>query len=1115
MLQLITGKAGTGKTAMLMDAIAKEMAAGSKSILIVPEQYSHQAERELCALCGSKVSLYAEVLTFTGLARWVDRQLGSGDPVVLDKGGQLLCMALALELVYAQLRVYGSARKRAALQNQLLEAVTELKTACISQEELLSAAADCDGLLADKLYDMALIFGAYDAVVSGGRADPTDRLTRLAERIPDAGMGNIRVFIDGFTDFTGQQLRVIDALLGSGCEVTVCLTCDSTQLDNEVFAIPRSTLRSLKRIAEEQGVEWKEVRKTAEREETALDFFCDHMFTYTRQRMTDASDSIRLYAGDSIADECEFAAAQAIAFVRETGCRWRDIAVAVRGFEHYETLLDSTFRKYGVPLYMTKKSALLSKPLAQLIEAAYEIVTGGWDAEDVFTYLRTGLTGMERGDCDVLENYVLLWDLRGTAWTRESDWRLHPQGYEENYSPEDNALLRRVNALRRSVAAPLAVFEQETKAAATGHEHVMALVQLLENLGVDRVLEQRAAQLEEEGYPQQAAECEKIWEITLSALEQFDGILGETEMDRDRFSQLLLMMLRQYDVGTIPIAVDRVSAGEMDRMRRRNLKHLIVLGASDGNLPRPEDSGGVFSGDDRSRLLEVGLDLGTCGDAELWREFGLIYNCLTLPKETLTMTYPAGGDNRPSVVMNRAKALFEKEIQYIDPLECKMAAHDSALELAAFSLRDSAGTAAASAASYFEETDGQRLALLHQAAEQLRGSLSRDGVRNLYGNTLRLSASRIDKFNSCPFSYFMEYGLKAKPRKAASFAPPEMGTFMHYVLENVARDVTELGGFGAVSERELHRLTELYIGQYISQFLNDFKEKTPRFIYLFKRLTKDVRAVVDDMAAELRKSDFVPLDFELNFGDPQNIPPMEIGSGEASMTLTGIADRVDGWVHEGKLYLRVVDYKTGKKEFKLSDIWYGMNLQMLLYLFTLEQFGEQRYGKEVVPAGVLYVPAFHKNIVGQNNLSDEEIMKEQRKKHLRSGLILNDPKVIEAMERGGEYEYIPVAAVKKMGDVPKALASAERMGVLAKHIDKTLQKLAAELKGGTIAAAPYYKNKQTTACSYCQYQEVCCFEDGQRGEEYRYQPDIPASKVWQMMEGTKEGGGNDGEIYTD
>jgi len=1110
MLKVITGKAGTGKTAMLMNGIAENVAAERKSILIVPEQYSHQAERELCALCGSRVSLHAEVLTFTGLARWIDRQLGSGDPVTLDKGGQLLCMALAVDMVYAQLRVYGGVRKRAALQRQLLEAVTELKTACISQEELLRVAGDCDGILADKLYDMALIFGAYDAVVSGGRADPTDKLTRLAERIPDADMGHIHIFIDGFTDFTGQQLRVIRGLLESGCEITVCLTCDVNNIANEVHAIPRSTLRTLKRIAEECGVEVQTVEKTAEHEQTALKFFSDHMFTYTRERMEDAGNAVRLYVGDSAADECEFAAAQAIAFVRDTGCRWRDIAVAVRGFDGYETLLDSVFRKYGVPLYMTKKTPLISKPLAQLIAAAYEIIGGGWDAEDVFTYLRTGLTGMDQNDCDVLENYVLLWDLRGSAWTREADWRLHPAGYEENYSPEDNAVLRRVNALRRSVAAPLTAFGEETKAAVTAHEQVMALVHLLETLEVDKILEQRAARLEQEGYPQQAAECEKIWEMILSALEQFDGILGETEMDADRFAQLFLLMLSQYDVGTIPIAVDRVAAGEMDRMRRRNLKHLIVLGASDGNLPRPEENSGVFSADDRSRLLEVGLDLGTCGDAELWREFGLIYNCLTLPKETLTMTYPAGGENRPSVVMSRAKALFEKEIQPIDPLQCKMEAYDSALELAAFSLRGDSAAAAASAAGYFRETDEEKLELLYRAAEQSRGRLSREGVRKLYGSTLRLSASRIDRFNSCPFSYFMEYGLKAKPRKAASFAPPEMGTFMHYVLEHVARDAMEQGGFAAISEQELHRLTDYYIGEYISQFLNDFKEKSPRFIYLFRRLTKDVRAVVDDMAAELRKSSFAPLDFELNFGDPENIPPMEIGSGEASMTLTGIADRVDGWVHEGKLYLRVVDYKTGEKEFSLSDIWYGMNLQMLLYLFTLEKWGEQRYGKEVVPAGVLYVPAFHKNVVGQDNLTDEQIAKEQRKKHMRSGLILQDDAVIEAMESGENYEFIPVAVKKRGSDVPEALATAQQLGVLAKHIDKTLQDLAAELKGGSIAASPYYKNKQKNACGYCQYKEVCCFEDGQREESYRYLPDIPAGKVWQMMEECEEGGEQDG-----
>ncbi len=1106
MLQVIIGKAGTGKTARMMREISVRVEGEVRSILIVPEQYSHQAERELCALCGNSVSLYAEVLTFTGFARWVDHQLGSGEPVTLDKGGQLLCMALAVEMVYSQLRMYGGARRRAALQSQLLEAVTECKTACVTPEELLGAAEHCEGVLADKLHDMALVLAAYDTVISGGRADPTDKLTRLAERIEEADVAHIRFYIDGFTDFTAQQLRIIDALLGKGCDVTVCLTCDPHDGANEVFAIPRATLGLLERAARERGQQFDTVVCGSEREPTPLEFYCDNLFTYTRDRMEDSENALRLYTADSMAEECAFAAAKCVELVRDTGCRWRDIAVAVRGFDAYEMQLTAAFRRCGVPLYLTKRTSVMEKPLVQLIASAYEIIGGGWDPDDVFGYLRTGLTGMSAADCDLLESYVLLWNLRGNAWLREGDWRMHPKGYEENYTPADEEVLRRVNVLRRTVAAPLKAFAEETEAAEDGHGQVKALVHLVETLGVDRLLAVRGDLLEEAGYSQQAEECEKLWEITLTALEQFDSILGNTATDTDSFSRLFLMMLNRYDVGTIPIGVDRVGVGELDRMRRRNLRHLIVLGADDEHLPRPAEGGGVFTVDDRSRLLEAGLDLGTCGEAELWREFGLIYNCLTLPKESLTLCYSTNGETRPSIVFNRAKALFDKTAERVDPARCRAVSPAGTLELAAFSLRDGAEPMALAAAEYVRETQGEQLELLYHAAEQSRGRLSSEGVRNLYGDTLRLSASRIDRFNSCPFSYFMEYGLKAKPRQAAAFAPPEMGTFMHYVLEHVAKDAGALGGFDQVDDHTLRQLTDKHIGEYISRFMDDFKEKSPRFVYLFRRLTKDVRAVVSDMAAELRKSSFVPLDFELNFGDENNIPPMVIGEGEASLTLTGIADRVDGWVHEGKLYLRVVDYKTGKKEFALSDIWHGMNLQMLLYLFTLEKFGEQRYGMEVVPAGVLYVPAFHKNLVEKNKLSDEEIAARQQKKHLRSGLLLNDETVLQAMEAGSEYEFLPVTVKKRGSSVPDALATAQQLGVLAGHIEQTLQKLAAELGGGSIAAAPSFKSARNNACVYCQYKGMCGFEDGERGEHCRPMKSLPTEQVWTMMEGERGNG---------
>lgn len=1102
MLKIITGRAGTGKTSQLMEQIRLDLEQETQSLLLVPEQYSHAAERELARICGPRLSLYTEVLSFTGLCRWMDRRLGSGEQPSLDKGGRLLCMALAIDQAFPQLRLYGSARKRVTLQSQLLQAVTELKTACITPEDLLEAAGQCGGILEDKLRDLALLSALYDGVVSAGHTDPADRLTRLADRIPAADMGGIRIYLDGFTDFTRQQRNILGALLDAGCDLTVCLTCDPDTPEDEVFAISLTTLRMLCRLAEERGIPVEQTHLTAAAPQSPLTFFGDHLFSYLRQPPQSAEGQIILHSADSVAEECEFAAAQAIRLVRETGCRWRDIAVAVRGFDAYEPLLDSAFRKYGVPLYLTKKADLLSKPLPQLIFSAYEILSGGWDPDDVFSYLRTGLTGISPEDCDALENYVLLWDLRGNAWTRESDWSLHPSGYSDVWTEEDRALLRRLNQLRRTVARPLMVFAQAVETADTAHTQAEALAQLLDQLQTAQALEQQADALEAEGYPQQAAECAGLWEVTLTALEQFDSLLAEMEMDGETFAKLFALMLSQYEIGTIPIAVDRVSAGDMDRMRRRNLRHLIVLGASDANLPRAEESSGIFSQEDRMQLLENGLDLGSCGEAELWREFTLIYHCLTLPKQTLTLTYPNNGDSRPSIVMNRAAALFDLPILPIDAGQTKLQSRDSALELAAFSLRETvAEPDALAAAAYFREEEPEKFALLESAADQSRGQLSRRAVELLYGEKPRLSASRIDRFASCRFAYFLQYGLKAKPRQPAAFAPPEMGTFMHYVLEHVAWAVMEQGGFPSVTEETLHQLTDEAVERYTKEYLNDFREKSPRFIYLFRRLISTVRAVVDDMAAELRLSQFEPLSFELDFGNPDLIPPMEIGSGDGSLVLTGIADRVDGWEHDGKLYLRVVDYKTGKKEFSLSDVWYGMNLQMLLYLFTLEKHGPQLYGKPVVPAGVLYIPAFDKAVSSPTDLSDEEIAQEKAKQRMRSGLILQDEAVITAMEAGEEHKYLPVTVKKRGSSVPDALATAEQLGLLARHIDDTLQKLAGELKAGSIAADPYYKGQQKNACMFCDYADACYFEEGKHGDVRRYLPNLPATKVWTMMEG--------------
>ena len=573
-------------------------------------------------------------------------------------------------------------------------------------------------------------------------------------------------------------------------------------------------------------------------------------------------------------------------------------------------------------------------------------------------------------------------------------------------------------------------------------------------------------------------------------------------MDSGEFSRLFTLMLSKYDIGTIPVSLDRVSAGDFDRNRRRSIKHLIVLGASDQRLPRTDDEAGVFSPEERERLLEMQLELGAGGESELWREFSLIYTCLTMPSESLTMLCPVadtqGAELRPAFVFNRAKALFGLSVMNASLSDARMSAPAPALGLAAQSMHGGDGRARA-AAEYFAESDPARFASLEAAANMSRGRLSSVAVEKLYGQRLRLSASRIDKFASCRFAYFCQYGLRAKPYEPAAFRPPEIGTFMHYVLEKTAREVKRRGGFAAVDDKTLRELCERFTAQYVSEELNDFNEKSRRFVYLFNRLCGDVWRVVEDMAAELRRSDFEPLDFELDFSDAREMPPVELGGGEDSLVLSGIADRVDGWYHDGKLYLRVVDYKTGRKEFSMSDVWYGMGLQMLLYLFALEADGGGRYDCAVLPAGVMYVPARSRILSMPRDADDESVSAERAKEQRRSGLVREDAALIEAWERGDDKRYIPVKfrAGKPSAD---SLASAERLGLLDRHIKKTLAGMAKQLRQGSIAADPFYRGQQENACLNCDYFDACHFSDGENGESCRYTPKLSAEKVWALME---------------
>ena len=1102
MLTLVLGRAGTGKTAFVMEDVKRRMDAGETGLLlIVPEQYSHDAERLLCGICGDKLSLHGETLSFTRLCGRVFTEAGGAPGRIIDAGGQILIMHRALETVAHKLRVYGKTGMRAELVKKLLDTVRELKSLGMSPEKLEQTAIKASKHLADKLHDISLILGAYNSILHMHGADPADRLAMLADMIGGSGIGEQgHIYFDGFNDFTAQEVRVIRELLRKDAGVTVCLTldpgatADAEAGDSEIFELPRNTADNFRKLAEEYGVEVGTVVMGAgSREQGAGDreqgtgamaakaeelrFLERHLFGFDRAAFPGQCDAIELYAAPTKYEECEYAAHHIRELVRE-GYRWRDVGVMARNWDEYGSVCENVFEKYGVPFFAGGREDVTEKPPVAFIDAALEVAASGFEYRPVFRFIKTGLAGITTDDCSELENYVIKWRIRGALWARE--WILPPPGYNER---DHVFALERLNCLRRKLTEPLFRLRDGIKGVTEADAKLRALFAFFEDMALPERLAEKTAMFEKRGETRLADEYAQLWEIVRSALDQSHTILDNTRLSAVEFRKLFILTLSSYDVGVIPVSLDRTAIGGIAMNRRRDLKCLIVLGATDENMPMLSGSAGAFSDNEREELAGLGAELPSGPQERLSREMNMLYCALAMPSHRLIVTYPTAGE-RPSIIVKRIKAMFGIPEKRLREEEYMSAAPAPCFELAAlFGNTNSSGIAAA-AREYFRNGDKEAKMRLTEADEIVhagRGRLSEAAARSLYGGELSLSATRVDRYYSCPFAHFLYNGLRLAPRVVSRFDAPEAGTFMHYVLEGVSRGIKDTTGFKNADEETGRALTSGMIEKYAREELFGFEGKNERFIYLFRRLEDDVQRVVHDMLSELRRSDFEPLAFELRL-EPRG----------------GVADRVDGWSHNGKRYLRVIDYKTGRKTFDLTEILYGRNMQLLIYLFALKEHGNPLSGGEIVPSGALYMPARDVILKAARNTGGEELAKLRERELRRGGLILDDPDVIEAMENGDEKKYLPVKTSKDGGVGGESLVNAGQMALLSKHVGHMLRGASNGILGGNMECSPYYKSENDNACLYCDYHTVCGFDES-AGDRYRYAMKLKADEVWERL----------------
>lgn len=1055
MLTLVYGKDWTTNRNYILNMIAQDVAlCKPRRILIVPELISHETERRLCSVAGDTCSRYAEVVSFTRLTNRICDWAGAGIRECLDNGGRLIAMAAAVRQLHSKLKAYAALETKPEFLSALVDAVDEFKRCCISPADLSNAAQNSHGSFAQKLEELSLLLESYEAVCQQGKADPRDLLNWGLELLQDSTFSQNHVFyIDGFPDFTLQNLAVIEHFIINAPHVVISMNCDKPGSASLAFSKAAETAKKLLRIAEQNNVEIKLIHvPTAQ---TPLTPVCEKLFQGAILAKIPSENTLLVTQANSIYEECVLAAERINSLI-QGGSRYKEISLVCADLPKYRNALIMQMNLCKIPTYIAGTDDILDKPVILTVLTALDAALGGLETKDILCYLKSGLSPLSLDGCDKIENYTLMWSIQGKQWL--NDWTLHPEGLREIWTEQNQLDLDALNTARSMAITPIDHLREAFRKAQTLHQQIEALYGFFKEIHLREKLSELAADMDAVKDNRSAQILNQLWEILLSALEQMDALLGHTHWSDDSFIRLFRLLLSQYDVGTIPPSLDMVMVGSVSAMRCQQVKHLIVLGAAEGCFPGYGSVSGILSDQERNTLRNMGIPLTGGASDGLEIEFSEIYSVFSGACETAYISCLSG----QSSFIYRRIAQMAGGIQEVRDVLGAAAADPT--ESAAYLCRHKQPNIAKSLGL----TD--RYTYIKQRSEHTVGSISEDGIRALYGNKLNLSASQVDKQADCRFAYFLKYGLRASEQKPVSVDPAEFGTFVHAVLEQTGRDICKMGGFKSVGLSETLEIAGKYAEAYIASHFSQVDSE--RITYLFQRNNRELMMVVEELWSELQESSFEPVDFELGFGDQQQLPAISISSNHMDASLRGFVDRVDIWKDKDRNYYRVVDYKTGKKDFDYCDVFNGLGMQMLLYLFALQENGETLLGDSPIPAGVQYFPARVPVLSLEGTLTDEEIAFERKSTWKRKGLILNDDDILYAMENTDSPTRLSCKR-KKDGTVVGDIASRDQFKQLCQYVFQLLGKMVDDIASGNVTPNPYTRGSSHNACRFCPYGSIC------------------------------------------
>lgn len=1121
-LQIVYGRSGTGKTNYIFQEISRNINNGRKKYIITPEQFSFSAEKELLKSLEAQGSavINAEVLTFARMAHRVSGEVGGSNKTVLSNCGKSMLIYSILANKKNNLKFLGKSDSNI---DMIMTQITELKKHGVTLEnlkDLVEEVGNTDTYLETKLNDIYTVYSKFQERITDNYIDENDSLTILAQQLSATDMfKNTEIYIDEFVGFTKQEYDIIEKLLQVARSVVITVSSDGMYKDkeasNDIFYSNKETIEKLLKLAKSLKVKIEEpifLDKILRFKSEELKHIERNLYNFPYRKYNGKTESIRLFLANNQYSEIEEVARRIVELIRSGKYRYRDIAVITKNIDVYSNLCKAIFKKYDIPVYIDEKRDLSQNILVKYLISILDVFSKNWAYDSVFNYIKCGFLDLTPDEIYLLENYALKWEVKGSKWYKE-DWNFHD---EEEIGKD---AINNINEIRKKVVNPLVKLKNNLSGNKTAKQISENLYNFFIENGIDKILEEKVKKLNGIGKVNIAAEYETSWKVVMQVLDEIVLVFGEENITFENYMQILKTGLGESKLGTIPMAQDEVTVGDVDRSRSHKIKVTFIIGLNDGMFPSVNKAEGFLNDDDREKIKQNGVELAKGTIDRIYEDNFNIYKAFTTAEEKIYLSYSSsdmeGKSLRPSVLISRIKKIFEKIEEESDIVNRKseISTVESTFEELLVNLR--------------EFRDGKEIPEIwfniyniyneneewhDKLASAVRGlnysnvpeKITKENIDKIYGNTLRTSVSRLEQYSGCPFSYYLRYGLKLNDKETFKVESVDTGSFMHDIIDNF---------FGIIEERNiiLKRLTEEELEQIVSEIVEDKLKLNRNYIFtttakykvLAQRLKKVVTMSIKYIVQTIKQSEFEVFGHEVEFGGKGQYKPITITTAEGKkVEIIGKIDRVDILRNPDGTYVRIIDYKSSIKNIDLNQVMSGLQLQLLTYL------NETCKVEDFIPAGVLYFNLSNPTIGTDKNMSDEEIEEKIKQEFKMKGLILADVNIVKKMDTNIENEpkgvskIIP-ATIKKDGELSSKGTSAvtrEQFEYLQRYMEKIITQISEGILGGNIEVKPYYNTgNKKTPCEYCKYKSICRFDENSKGNRYNYLTNLNKEAIMELI----------------